>query len=162
MGTEIERKFLVIPDWRPQGPGKAIVQGYLSSAKERVVRIRLIGDEARITIKGATDGISRAEYEYPIPVADAREILDTLCERPFVDKTRYLVPYGGQTWEVDIFHGANEGLVLAELELDSADAVVDLPPWVLKEVSDDRRYYNSQLAKHPWPSWALPAGPEGR
>jgi len=161
LGTEIERKFLVSPGWRPGGEGMAIVQGYLSSAKERLVRIRLIGDEARITIKGAADGISRAEYEYPIPVEDAREILATLCERPFVDKTRYLVPYAGMAWEVDVFHGDNEGLVIAELELPRADAAFDPPPWLAGEVSGDERYGNSRLARHPWRSWALPAAGDG-
>ncbi len=155
MGTEIERKFLVDTLlWRPADAGTRITQGYLCSEKGRTVRIRIFGDEARLTVKGATDGISRAEYEYPIPAADAREILERLCERPFIDKTRYLAAFAGRTWEVDVFHGDNEGLVMAEIELDSADATVELPPWAWKEVSDDPRYFNSKLAKRPFSTWS--------
>jgi CYTH domain-containing protein len=128
------------------------VQAYLCSAKERTVRVRLFGDEARLTIKGETIGISRSEYEYPIPSDDAREMLETLCERPFIDKTRYLEEFAGRTWEIDVFHGENEGLVVAEIELDDADAKVELPPWAMKEVSEDHRYSNSSLAKRPWPN----------
>jgi len=136
------------------GPGTRIEQGYLCSAKERTVRVRLIGDEeARITIKGAAVGISRSEYEYAIPPADAREMLETLCERPLIIKTRTLVPHAGRTWELDVFHGDNEGLVVAEIELEDAGAVVELPPWARAEVSDDHRYSNSSLAKSPWPTW---------
>jgi adenylate cyclase len=155
MGTEIERKFLVDTEvWRPQDGGTRITQGYLCSHKERTVRVRLAGEKAMLTIKGPTDGLSRSEYEYAIPPADAREILDKLCERPFVDKTRHLVPFAGRNWEVDVFHGDNAGLVMAEIELESADASVELPPWAGKEVSDDRRYYNSNLAKRPFSTWA--------
>jgi len=154
MGTEIERKFLVeLSAWRPSGPGTRIVQGYLSSSKERTVRVRLEGESARLTIKGPAEGISRAEYEYEIPAADAREILDSLCERPFIDKTRHLEVHAGRTWEVDVFHGDNEGLVVAEIELESADAAVELPPWAGAEVSEDRRYANSNLARRPWRHW---------
>jgi adenylate cyclase len=154
MGTEIERKFLVDTEkWRPVGPGTDIVQGYLCSAKERVVRVRIEGREGWLTIKGATEGISRAEYEYPIPLAEAREILDRLCERPFVDKTRHREVFAGRTWEVDVFHGDNEGLVIGEVELESAVATVESPPWVGGEVSDDHRYSNSNLAKRPWRTW---------
>jgi adenylate cyclase len=154
MGIEIERKFLVDESkWKRGDEGTRIVQAYLCSAKERTVRVRLIGDEARLTIKGEAVGISRAEYEYPIPSGDAREMLETLCERPFIHKTRHLVPFAGRTWEIDVFHGENEGLIVAEIELDEADAKVELPPWAAKEVSGDHRYSNSSLAKRPWPSW---------
>jgi adenylate cyclase len=154
MGIEIERKFLVdTTKWKAAEAGTRIVQGYLCSAKERTVRVRLAGEEARLTIKGEALGISRSEYEYPIPTNDAHEMLDRLCERPFIDKTRHLVDYAGRTWEVDVFHGDNEGLVVAELELEAADARVELPPWTAKEVSEDRRYSNSYLAKRPWPTW---------
>lgn len=154
MGVEIERKFLVDTSaWRPSGEGLRITQGYLCSAKERTVRVRLIGDEARITIKGATEGISRSEFEYAIPPLDARALLEGLCERPFIDKTRHLVKYGDRSWEVDVFHGDNEGLVVAEIELDAPDEEVELPPWVSKEVSGDHRYANSNLAKRPFSAW---------
>jgi adenylate cyclase len=154
MGIEIERKFLVdMAKLQALGPGTSVVQGYLCSAKERTVRVRLVGDEARLTVKGETDGISRKEYEYPIPADEAREMLEGLCERPFIDKTRHLVVYGGRTWEVDVFHGINEGLVVAEIELEAVDASVELPFWVTQEVSDDHRYSNSSLAKRPGTTW---------
>ena len=154
MGIEIERKFLVDESkWKRADTGTRIVQAYLCSKKERTVRVRLLGDEARLTIKGEAAGISRAEYEYPIPIEDAREMLDSLCERPFIDKTRHLEEFAGRTWEIDVFHGGNEGLVVAEVELEDADAKVELPPWATREVSADHRYSNSSLAKRPWPSW---------
>jgi CYTH domain-containing protein len=154
MGIEIERKFLVdASKWAAADSGTRIVQGYLSSRTERVVRVRLSGGEARLTIKGPAEGNARAEYEYPIPPEDAREMLERLCERPFVDKTRYLEAFAGRTWEIDVFHGDNEGLVVAEIELEDEGAKVELPPWVSKEVSADRRYSNSNLAKRPWPTW---------
>lgn len=154
MGIEIERKFLVDKTaWKPGGQGLRIIQGYLSSSKERLVRVRLIGEEARLTVKGEARGLTRLEYEYPIPSEDAREMLERLCERPFIDKTRHLEGFAGRTWEVDVFHGDNEGLVVAEIELDSPDAAVELPPWASKEVSDDHRYSNSSLARRPWSTW---------
>jgi adenylate cyclase len=154
MGIEIERKFLVdAAKLGTMGPGARITQGYLCSAKERTVRVRLVGDEARLTIKGEAEGISRREYEYPIPPAEAREMMEGLCERPFIDKTRHLVVHAGRTWEVDVFHGDNEGLVVAEIELEDAGARVELPPWATEEVSEDRRYSNSSLAKRPWRTW---------
>ncbi|MGA2546992.1 MAG: CYTH domain-containing protein [Rectinemataceae bacterium] len=154
MGIEIERKFLVdTTKWKAADAGTRIVQAYLCSAKERTVRVRLVGEEARLTIKGEARGISRSEYEYPIPTNDAHEMLERLCERPFIEKTRHLVDHAGRTWEVDVFHGDNEGLVVAEVELDEADAKVELPPWTGKEVSEDHRYSNSSLAKRPWPIW---------
>jgi|SRR5208282_4575161 len=154
MGIEIERKFLVdASEWEAAGAGTRIVQGYLSSATGRVVRVRLQGDDARLTVKGATVGLTRPEYEYPIPAEEAREMLESLCERPLIDKTRYLEAYAGRTWEIDVFHGDNEGLVVAEIELEDEGAKVELPPWVSKEVSADRRYSNSSLAKRPWPTW---------
>jgi CYTH domain-containing protein len=157
MGVEIERKFLVdISRWKPAGAGTRIVQAYLSSAKERTVRVRLQGDAARLTIKGAAVGISRAEYEYPIPSEDAREMLEKLCERPFIDKTRYLEEFAGRTWEIDVFHGENEGLVVAEIELASEDEKIEFPAWIGAEVSSDPRYFNSNLLKHPFSQWAKP------
>ncbi len=154
MGTEIERKFLVdMSLLSGMGQGASIVQGYLCSAKERTVRVRVSGEEARLTVKGAATGISRSEYEYAIPAADAREMLEALCEKPLIAKTRHLVVHAGRTWEVDVFHGDNEGLVVAEIELEDAAALVELPPWAKQEVSDDHRYSNSSLAKRPWPAW---------
>jgi len=129
------------------------VQGYLSSETGRVVRVRLQGDDARLTVKGAAVGLTRSEYEYPIPPEEAREMLESLCERPLIDKTRHLEAYAGRTWEIDVFHGDNEGLVVAEIELEDEGAKVELPPWVSKEISADRRYSNSNLAKRPWPTW---------
>ena len=154
MGIEIERKFLVdLNKWKAAGAGTQIVQGYLCSAKEKTVRVRLFGEEARLTIKGSTTGVSRAEYEYPIPPYEAREMLDMLCEHPLIGKTRFLENYAGRTWEIDVFHGENEGLVVAEIELDDAKAKIELPPWAGQEVSTDHRYSNSSLAKNPWRIW---------
>lgn len=154
MGTEIERKFLVRLDrWRPSSGGTHFIQGYLSSTKERVVRVRIEGDEARLTIKGITVAMTRLEFEYVIPLADARVLLHDLCERPLIDKHRHLEIHGAHTWEVDVFHGDNEGLVIAEVELTAESDVVDLPPWVGQEVTGDPRYFNSNLLTHPFSLW---------
>ena len=131
----------------------ALRQGYLSSAKERTGRVRTVGECGWITVKGLTRGIRRQEFEYQIPVADAREMLDSLCELPLIEKVRYRIPHAGHTWEVDEFLGANQGLVLAEVELADESVDVELPPWAGEEVSGDRRYFNSNLAKSPWPAW---------
>ena len=153
MGTEIERKFLVRgAGWRV-GPGARYRQGYLSSEPERTVRVRVAGAAAWLTIKGATRGIARPEYEYAIPVAEAEELLDGLCQRPLIEKTRYRVDHGAHTWEVDEFHGDNEGLVIAEVEVQDAAEEVALPAWVGEEVSHDPRYFNSNLARHPYRRW---------
>lgn len=154
MGREIERKFLVRDDsWRAGASGMELRQGYLSSAKERTVRVRTVGERGWLTIKGITRGISRQEFEYEIPLAEAREMLDTLCERPLIEKIRYRVPHAGHTWEIDEFLGDNRGLVLAEVELADEAAAVELPPWAGEEVSGDPRYFNSNLVKAPWPAW---------
>jgi CYTH domain-containing protein len=152
MGTEIERKFLVKSDaWKAAAaPGVRYRQGYLCSDKERTVRVRVSGDQAWLTIKGLTRGSSRPEFEYPVPLQDGQQMLD-LCERPLLEKTRHRVDHGGLTWEVDVFEGDNAGLVLAEVELERADQPIDLPPWAGLEVTDDPRYYNVNLAKHPMP-----------
>ncbi len=153
MGHEIERKYVVDPArWTPQGPGTPYRQGYLSSHPERVVRVRIAGDHAFLTIKGKTAGITRVEHEYPIPLADATELL-ALCEAPLVEKTRHAEQHGGMTWEIDVFHGANAGLVMAEVELESETQRVEAPPWAVREVSDDPRYYNSNLIAHPFSTW---------
>ena len=147
---EIERKFIVDKNkWNPNKPGIRIVQGYLSSVPERTVRVRIYGDNGFLTIKGKSTGISRNEFEYIIPVAEAEELLK-LCERRPIRKTRFKEKVGDKTWEVDVFEDENEGLVMAEVELDSEEEDPELPEWVLKEVSNDFRYYNSWLSKHPY------------
>jgi CYTH domain-containing protein len=154
MGTEIERKFLVRLDrWRPSSGGTHFVQGYLSSTKERVVRVRIEGDQARLTIKGITVAMTRMEFEYVIPLEDARVLLHDLCERPLIDKHRHRETHGTHTWEVDVFHADNEGLVVAEVELKAESDLLDLPAWVGEEVTGDPRYFNSNLLTHPFSSW---------
>jgi len=129
------------------------VQGYLSSHPERVVRVRIAGAAAKLTIKGKTAGISRLELEYDIPVSDAQRMLDELCERPLIDKHRYTEEHAGHTWEIDVFHGDNDGLVIAELELPSEDAPFEKPAWAGDDVSHDPRYYNANLLTAPFKSW---------
>ena len=154
MGLEIERKFLVIGTaWQTLAAGALTRQGYLSSAAERTVRVRIAGDQGFLTVKGKSRGLSRVEFEYAIPVEDAAAMLDGLCEKPLIEKTRYRVPFGAHTWEVDEFHGANAGLVVAEVELASADDEPALPPWVGQEVSLDPRYFNANLVKRPFTTW---------
>lgn len=153
MAVEIERKFLVRPGlWTPLGSGDLIRQGYVSSSPDRTVRIRVRADRAYLTIKGPTTGLSRLEFEYDIPIADAHEMLNQLCAA-VVDKHRHVEQHGGHTWEIDVFHGANDGLVVAEVELQSEQEAVDLPAWVGDEVSADYRYANSYLAKNPYSTW---------
>lgn len=153
MGKEIERKFLVAASWRPPGSGTAYEQGYLCNSKERTVRVRIEGEAAKLTVKGATKGVSRSEYEYDIPVADAEVMLRELCEQPTIRKRRHHVEHAGKTWEVDVFEGENAGLVVAELELSDEAEAFDKPPWLRAEVSDDPRYYNANLVKHPFKTW---------
>jgi CYTH domain-containing protein len=156
MGREIERKFLVRGDGWRQGEGVLYRQGYLSREPARTVRVRDAGGRAYLTIKGqgeGPEGITRSEYEYPIPHEDASELLDRLCERPLIEKTRYRIAHGGHTWEVDEFHGDNQGLVVAEVELASADERPSLPDWIGAEVSDDPRYLNSNLTSRPYRRW---------
>lgn len=155
MATEIERKFLVTSnDWRTPH-GERICQGYLNRDKERTVRIRLRGPDAFITIKGISVGARRAEFEYAIPLADAKPLL-ALCEKPLIDKTRHTVEHAGSTWEIDEFHGDNAGLVVAEIELNSEDQPFERPPWLGAEVTHDPRYFNAQLAAHPYCEWREP------
>ncbi len=153
MGIEIERKFLVIGTaWKQAGNGEFISQGYLSRDPARTVRVRVKGQQAWLTIKGQSVGASRAEFEYAIPPADAQQLL-ALCEGPRVEKIRRLVPHAGMVWEVDEFLGDNAGLVVAEIELSSADQTFDSPPWLGQEVTEETRYFNSQLAARPFKSW---------
>ena len=154
MGVEIERKFLLQGDaWRGLGQAVLLRQGYLSSARERVVRVRIEGEQAMLTIKGANVGASRGEWEYPIPLADAVELLDGLCEQPLIEKYRHRIEHAGMVWEVDEFLGANAGLVVAEIELASEDQPFDKPDWIGAEVSGDARYYNANLIRHPFSQW---------
>lgn len=154
MAVEIERKFLVIDDrWRETAPGILFRQGYLSVAPDRTVRVRLEGEIGKLTIKGRTEGISRREYEYQIPRQEAVELLDNLCLRPLIEKTRYRVEHDGMIWEIDQFYGANEGLIIAEIELESEDTQVTLPDWIGLEVSGNPRYYNSSLVAAPFTEW---------
>jgi adenylate cyclase len=156
MGQEIERKFLVVGDgWRPGARGQRFRQGYLSSTRERTVRVRVHGDRAALTIKGPARGIVRPEFEYEIPVADAEILLDTLCERPLIEKTRWFVEFGGLSWEIDEFAGENAGLVMAEVELEREDQPFDLPPWAGAEVTHDARYQNASLVRHPYARWRV-------
>ena len=153
MAEEIERKFLVEGDeWRALGVGEVFRQGYLSTVKERTVRIRAVGEHAWITIKGLTVGATRSEFEYPIPLPDAEEML-ALCEQPIIEKTRHVVDFGGLRWEVDEFRGVNRGLIVAEVELDHPDQPIELPDWIGAEVTDDPRYYNANLIAHPYSVW---------
>jgi adenylate cyclase len=155
MGKEIERKFVVdTAAWNPQGAGTHFKQGYLNSQKERVVRVRIEGDRAKLTIKGPSVGVTRSEFEYTIPVEDAAILLDNLCEQPLIDKHRHKEVHGGKTWEIDVFHGDNEGLVVAEIELASEDEKFQAPAWAVREVSSDSRYFNSNLLKHPYKNGA--------
>ena len=152
MATEIERKFLVEGDFRSEAIGNTrIVQGYMCSDKGRTVRVRIRGDKGYLTVKGAASatGLSRYEFEREVPLEDAEQML-RLCEPGAIDKERYLVPYGQHTWEVDVFHGPNEGLILAEIELSAEDEPFERPAWLGKEVSGDRRYYNSMLMRNPY------------
>lgn len=155
MATEIERKFLVKGDqWRSLATGTLYRQGYLSTKKGCTVRVRLAGDQGYLTIKGLTQGCSRAEYEYPIPAEDAQEMLDNLCEAPLIEKTRYKIEYAGLIWEVDEFAGENQGLIIAEVELTDENQSIELPDWIGKEVSDDSRYYNANLVENPYSQWS--------
>jgi adenylate cyclase len=154
MATEIERKFLVRGDaWKAQGTPERYRQGYLRTAGSATVRVRVAGERGFLTIKGPTRGMTRSEFEYPIPLADARALLDSLCERPQIEKLRYRIPLGAHTWEVDEFLGDNAGLVVAEIELGSEDEPFDRPAWLGEEVTADPRYRNAALAQRPYRTW---------
>jgi len=154
MGEEIERKFLVIGDsWRDAAESTPYRQGFLSTDPERTVRVRVAGSRGSITIKGKTFGARREEFEYEIPVVDAARLLDALCKRPLIEKIRYTLPVGRHVWEIDVFEGENTGLVVAEIELDRENERFDKPDWVGDEVTDDPRYFNSNLVANPYSSW---------
>ncbi|MEN6489260.1 MAG: CYTH domain-containing protein [Smithella sp.] len=152
MPVEIERKFLVRGDDWKTGPGVRFIQGYLNHDRERTVRVRIAGNKAFLTIKGISTGAARQEFEYEIPVHDAEQLLK-ICDGPLIEKTRHTIDYAGMTWEVDEFHGANDGLVVAEIELQNAAQTFDRPAWVGPEVTTDARYFNSNLAVRPYASW---------
>jgi adenylate cyclase len=157
VAKEIERKFVINPAaWAPRDGGIHFRQGYLNSQKERVVRVRIEGSVAKLTIKGVPCGITRPEFEYSIPIEDAVILLDQLCEQPLIDKHRHKEVHFGKTWEIDVFHGPNEGLLVAEIELDSEDEEFERPAWVVAEVTSDPRYFNSNLLKNPYSQWKKP------
>lgn len=154
MGKEIERKFLVKDNtYKTLAKGVLYYQGFLSTNKERVVRVRVIGKDALLTIKGISYGASRTEFEYSIPVEDAKIMLEEMCEKPIIKKYRYILKYGDMVWEVDEFLEENEGLVIAEVELKDEAQNILLPKWISNEVTHDPRYYNANLVKHPFKDW---------
>lgn len=162
MGTEIERKYLVKKaEWRSQKQnlenqfpdlGERYCQGYIPTINKTTVRLRIIGNQGYITIKSPTIGHTRAEFEYPIPVKDAQEMLDSLCLKPLIEKFRYKIKIDDLIWEVDEFLGENEGLIIAEVELQNEDQEITIPSWIEREVAD-KKYFNSYLVKHPYSQW---------
>ncbi len=159
MPIEIERKFLVKSDaWRSLADGVLYRQGYLAATADCTVRVRVVGEQGYLTIKGATRGIARTEFEYMIPVDEALAMLDTLCEPPLIQKKRYTIAWSGLVWEVDEFEGENQGLIVAEVELTDEQQAIALPDWIDREVSDDPRYFNANLAKHPFSEWERSEG----
>ncbi len=154
MAKEIERKFLVdLELLGPLGQGVAMSQGYISSGDAAVVRVRLAGERAWLTLKGRSHGAVRSEFEYGIPAADARQMIDEFCGGRVIRKTRYLRDHAGYVWEIDVFAGDNAGLVVAEVELSDPAEEPPLPPWALREVTSDNRYYNSSLYTQPFSTW---------
>lgn len=154
MGLEIERRFLIANEnWRGLVEGEWLKQGYLSVEKERTVRVRIKGDEAWLTLKSHISDVSRHEFEYPIPLADAQTILSAMCPM-LVEKKRYRIALEGLVWEVDEFFGQNAGLIVAEVELADEAQPYTRPDWLGAEVTHDPRYTNAHLSRHPWPTWA--------
>lgn len=155
MGVEIERKFLLKEGkWpiAPENTGTYILQGYLANDEAKVVRVRIYGEKGFLTVKSRVTGMSRQEFEFEIPVSEAREMLLSLC-RSLIEKVRYKIIAGGKLWEIDVFSGENEGLIVAELELTSESEEFLRPDWIGEEVTDDLRYYNSNLALQPFRRW---------
>ena len=154
MAEEIERKFLVDPAQLPPLEHPHIIrQGYIPTQGTATVRVRISSEKAFLTLKGRATGISRSEFEYPIPVEDAGKMLSELCAKPLIKKRRYLIPYRGHTWELDIFEGENAGLIVAEIELGNENEVFEKPRWITEEVSFDPRYRNANLITHPFSKW---------
>ena len=157
MPFEIERKFLVHLDKVNLPPhGNRIRQGYLPLSKDdkTIVRVRVIGGAATLAIKGENVGPVRPEFEYSIPINDADQMLDTLCQKPLIEKTRYEIPAGSHTWEIDVFHGDNQGLVVAEIELADENDSFEKPEWLAEEVTEDPKYYNANLLENPFKNWS--------
>ena len=152
MGTEIERKFLVAGDQWREADATYYCQGYLNRDQNRTVRVRVAGDQAWLTVKSLTTNMTRAEFEYLVPLEDARQMLQ-LCELPPIEKRRRVIEFAGMSWEVDEFLGENEGLVVAEIELQSETQPFEVPDWVGEEVTDDPRYFNSRLSVDPYKTW---------
>lgn len=162
MGQEIERKYLVKKEqWRSQkeyilakgiAPGVKYSQGYIPTSNATTVRLRVVGNQGYLTIKGRTQGRTRSEFEYPIPLQDATEMLQTLCLKPLIEKTRYVIHHGELIWEIDEFLGDNTGLIIAEVELAKEEQYIDLPGWIDREVTD-QKYFNSSLAQYPYSQW---------
>jgi adenylate cyclase len=158
MGQEIERKYLVKKDkWRSQkeymlATGIKYCQGYIPTTGATTVRLRVIDNQGYLTIKSKTQGHTRSEFEYPVPLQDAEEMLQTLCHKPLIEKIRYKVNHGELTWEIDEFSGDNAGLIIAEVELSAEDQQIDLPEWIDREVTD-QKYFNSNLVKYPYSQW---------
>lgn len=155
MAVEIEHKFLLAtPQWREQVSRSVLYkQGYLSAQPTSSIRVRISDNQAWLNIKSATIGTQRHEYEYDIPLSDAQEILDTLCAKPLIEKTRHFVTVGGHVWEIDEFFGDNAGLIVAEIELNAQGDVFTRPDWLGEEVTQDLRYYNNNLARNPYKNW---------
>lgn len=154
MSVEIERKFLLRSNaWKALGESVSMRQGYLSTNPDRTVRVRIEGDAATLTIKGRSHGFSRGEWEYAIPLKDADALLNDICERPLIEKTRTRVIHEGMVWEIDEFFSENQGLVVAEIELESETQAFAVPDWIGEEVTGDARYFNSSLLRHPFTRW---------
>lgn len=154
MGKEIERRFLVQgDDWKSLDKGVVYRQGFLSTDKERVVRVRVAAEKATLTIKGLTVNFSKPEFEYPLPLSDAQTLLNDLCQKPLIEKTRYRIHHEGHVWEVDEFFGENQGLIVAEVELTHEQEHIILPDWIGLEISSDPRYFNSSLVQNPFCQW---------
>lgn len=155
MPIEIEHKFLLKnDDWKNHiSKSAAYKQGYLISDKTRSVRIRTSDDSAWINIKSGTIGTHRSEYEYRIPYSEGLELLNNLCQKPLIEKTRFFVPYQQHLWEIDVFEGDNQGLIVAEIELSKIGESFSIPNWISTEVTDDLRYYNNNLCKNPFKDW---------
>lgn len=154
MAIEIERKFLVKShEYRSHSQDVRIIQGFIKNTRESIVRIRIMGDKASFAIKGSTSVATRIEYEYSIPLKDANELLENFCEKPIIDKVRYLYVFKGFTWEIDEFHGNNEGLIVAEIELEHENQEFQKPEWLGKEVTGEPKYYNANLIKFPYKDW---------
>jgi adenylate cyclase len=154
MHTEIERKFLVNTDlWVPKGEGEYYRQGYITASAKRVVRVRVEGQKARLCIKSLVSNITRQEFEYEIPLGDAELLLEQFCKKPLVEKHRHKETHHGKLWEIDVFHAENDGLVVAEIELESESEEIELPSFVMREVSTDQRYYNYSLHKRSFSQW---------